>query len=683
MEARSKLIFEAEITKAKQGIEEVRRAVANGTVSIQAGAKQIRDYNKALQDTKTVAGSTTSIFGKMAQQFTVGALVTGGITQGISLLKDGVKELFRAGVEEQQQWLEMTSAMTAAKVAGSGTLSQFKLMTDQLQDMSGVSDHLISSGFAQMTRALIPVNQQYHIMKIALDAAQASGRDVGDVINLVTKASAGNEMQLQRLAAEFGIARDKGQSFSEILEIIAKRSAGSFNAAMAGAEGQVKGLEIEWERFIKKVGEGMAVWAGGEVKFARLNSEAQDLQKTFKDNPNPFSGIVDNEARLDKIKNTFADLSYLAGELDTRGEEYFGQAKDVQDMLNKVGQLKKAEEERYAVNISNEGKVRAAQEQTRVDLLIGRLKSLDSGTPSIRMPKVDPRNTLWQNLKKDSDKMRKEDQQSQYNAWAQMSEAERKHYEDMLSIQIDYDKATGDNTQALTDELKLDLMQRGLDGVALTQAQLEEKLALETLYAERIRQANADAAEKTKDTWLKSHSYIEAGISGFFNGFTNAVMNKGKVFQEAFKGMISGILSELARLATTKIASSIFNLFMPGAGAAASAGGGGGLLGILGSILPFDDPVNDARLRQENRRIARFSTEGIAQAYNEVASRLSMPSMSAASSSVSIGSISFTVNGNANQSTLDQFRTMLQKELPQMIKDNLVQTSTTQRYRGR
>ena len=42
-------------------------------------------------------------------------------------------------------------------------------------------------------------------------------------------------------------------------------------------------------------------------------------------------------------------------------------------------------------------------------------------------------------------------------------------------------------------------------------------------------------------------------------------------------------------------------------------GTGGKMLGIFGSVLPFDDPVNDSRLRKETRRIGALMARGLAE----------------------------------------------------------------------
>jgi len=45
---------------------------------------------------------------------------------------------------------------------------------------------------------------------------------------------------------------------------------------------------------------------------------------------------------------------------------------------------------------------------------------------------------------------------------------------------------------------------------------------------------------------------------------------------------------------------------------------GGGFLGMLGGFLPFDDPVNDAYLRREQRKIGRLIADGISQGMSTI-----------------------------------------------------------------
>ena len=119
--------------------------------------------------------------------------------------------------------------------------------------------------------------------------------------------------------------------------------------------------------------------------------------------------------------------------------------------------------------------------------------------------------------------------------------------------------------------------------------------------------------------------------------------------------------------------------------AATLIGGGAGPFGSFVGAL-FDNPIHDAMLRnksttatqdvmKENRRRAGFVAEGQAAAIRSEGG--------GGGSTVSMGDFNFIVQGNADERTGEIVRTVLRDELPQMIKDGVVQLDTTERLHGR
>lgn len=228
---------------------------------------------------------------------------------------------------------------------------------------------------------------------------------------------------------------------------------------------------------------------------------------------------------------------------------------------------------------------------------------------------------------------------------------------------------------------------------------VDEFEAAQTAIVKDANRERAQIEEENFQKFIENNKLMTNAIDGFFSGLTSAILNNGKIFKEAVKAMaaaiVQTIISLVAEWVKVKILTAAYKDLAIAKAAAGEGGGGGGVSGLAAGFVAggplglaaagifslFDDPINDAMLRRENRRIARFSAEGIAQGMNEVANRQGN-SMSN-NASISMGDININVRGNANADTVNQMRELMIEELPQMIIDGRVKVPTTNRRSAR
>lgn len=179
-------------------------------------------------------------------------LVAGGLTAALV-------SVTKAAVEEEKQWHRLSISLNNARLDAQALLPHFQEMTDRMEEMSGVADTEISGAFTRMTRALIPVNAQQGLMNIALDAAAASGKTLGSVVDMLIKGQSGYTRELVRFSAELGISTKEGQSFLDIVSQIAEKTRGEAMLSQTDMMGQVNLMTTMWGRFTESLGEDFLV----------------------------------------------------------------------------------------------------------------------------------------------------------------------------------------------------------------------------------------------------------------------------------------------------------------------------------------------------------------------------------------------------------------------------------------
>ncbi|KKL46257.1 hypothetical protein LCGC14_2347370, partial [marine sediment metagenome] len=264
-----------------------------------------------------------------------------------------------------------------------------------------------------------------------------------------------------------------------------------------------------------------------------------------------------------------------------------------------------------------------------------------------------------------------------------------------LDVQKSLLNTYGQEQLALDVELGTTLMEQALAFGQLSgeqkQTQIEEfrttDRALRGAYHEASEELEKQHLKRIAQEWLSTHQYIKSSLGGFFSGMTSAIVNNGKVVKEALKSMASAALSSLGQMIASAIAMKIATLATSGAliieggavklltdqyvalaaaKAAASLGATTGAsigaavatrAGVNAAI--YDDPVNDAILKRENRRMARLNAEGTAQGYNEILNRKMSDVALPSSGDVTVGDINIIIQGNADADTVNQIRNVV------------------------
>lgn len=141
------------------------------------------------------------------------AAVAGVLTSSAKAAADDASSMNLLHLQLQQSTGATQEQMTAID-------GQIKKM----QDLSGVADDELRPAFGNLVRVTGDADQSQALLGVALDAAAAKGKPVGDVANALAKAHAGNTTQLVRMFPELKKSKD-------VMGDLAKETKGAAEAA--------------------------------------------------------------------------------------------------------------------------------------------------------------------------------------------------------------------------------------------------------------------------------------------------------------------------------------------------------------------------------------------------------------------------------------------------------------------
>lgn len=214
--------------------------------------------NEASKVFDEVGGSFLKVFGQGAAMGIAAGLTTQLIQgAGHALAEFGsfLKESVQMAGEYEHALNRLSATLARNHMEVKGNTEAIKEQANALQFQTGVSEEAIAEGYNRLILAGFDMARANETMKVALDAASASGLDLSSVLVALIKNSAGSEMMLTRLAASLGVVKQAGESSDDVLAKIKEKVAGSAQADMKDYAGAVKQAGEAWDDLKKAWGE--------------------------------------------------------------------------------------------------------------------------------------------------------------------------------------------------------------------------------------------------------------------------------------------------------------------------------------------------------------------------------------------------------------------------------------------
>jgi hypothetical protein len=172
----------------------------------------------------------------------MGALAVGIGAATLAAAEDAAAQDQLAGV------LERTTGATEAQVAAN---EQF---ITSLSMAAAISDDQLRPAMAALAQVTGDVQVSQQLLTQAADIAAATNNDLATVTDALAKAYAGNMRGLQALTPELRDNIKQGQTFEQVMAILADTTGGAAARAADTAAGQMRGLKIRLDEAKESIG---------------------------------------------------------------------------------------------------------------------------------------------------------------------------------------------------------------------------------------------------------------------------------------------------------------------------------------------------------------------------------------------------------------------------------------------
>lgn len=210
----------------------------------------VSDVKKATSGLDEVASRTD----KMKAGLATAAKVATGVLLGLgaAAVKAG-----QAAAEDAQGQALLAKSLTNSTGA---TKAQIASVEDWIGSMSlatGVADDQLRPALATLARATGDTAKSQDALKVALDVAAATGRDVESVSDAIAKGYAGQTTALGRLVPGLSKATLASGDMNAVMEELKAKTGGSAAAAADTAAGKMQRMTVAFNEAKESIGAGM------------------------------------------------------------------------------------------------------------------------------------------------------------------------------------------------------------------------------------------------------------------------------------------------------------------------------------------------------------------------------------------------------------------------------------------
>ena len=249
--------------------------MSNVAINIAAEFTGKKAFADATKSTKTLEQSASNLAKVFRRTFAVAAVLAYGRASVKAFAAD-----------------EAAAARLSTAVANLGySFSQTNIsdFISNLERTSGVLDDQLRPAFQALLTTTGSLTQSQKLLNDAIQISRASGEDLLTVSNDLALAYTGNTKGLKKYYTGLTQAELKSMSFSEVLGVMLKNSAGAAEAYLSTAAYKMNVLSVASENAKEKIGAGLV------DAFAKIGggTSAEDAARTIDNIAKAILGIVD------------------------------------------------------------------------------------------------------------------------------------------------------------------------------------------------------------------------------------------------------------------------------------------------------------------------------------------------------------------------------------------------------
>ena len=207
--------------------------------------KKLGEADKAVE---TNASKISEFGKKAAAAFAVAAAAAAAY--GVKLAVDGVK----SALEDEQAQLRLANALKTATGATNAQITATEEYIRKTQLATGITDNELRASFQRLSVSTKDVTKSQDLLNLAIDISRGTGKELGSVVEALSKAYEGQDTRLARLGIGLSQADLKAMDFTQTTKALTNLYGGAAAANAETFQGRIDRLKQAFEEAKEEIG---------------------------------------------------------------------------------------------------------------------------------------------------------------------------------------------------------------------------------------------------------------------------------------------------------------------------------------------------------------------------------------------------------------------------------------------
>ena len=212
-------------------VDELKKSLKTGETEVKGFSDKVSDFGK-----------------KAAAAFAIAAAAAAAYATKLAV--DGVK----AAIEDEAAQLRLASALRTATGATDAQIKATEEYISQTALAVGIADDDLRPAFQRLATATGDVTKSQDLLNLAVDISKGTGKDLGAVVEALSKAYGGQDTQLARLGIGITAAQAKQLDFRGETERLSDLYGGAASRNAETFQGRIDRLKVAFDEAKETVG---------------------------------------------------------------------------------------------------------------------------------------------------------------------------------------------------------------------------------------------------------------------------------------------------------------------------------------------------------------------------------------------------------------------------------------------
>lgn len=215
-------------------VDELKKSLKTGETEVKGFSDKVSDFGK-----------------KAAAAFAIAAAAAAAYATKLAV--DGVK----AAIEDEAAQLRLASALRTATGATDAQIKATEEYISQTALAVGIADDDLRPAFQRLATATGDVTKSQGLLNLAVDISKGTGKDLGAVVEALSKAYGGQDTQLARLGIGITAAQAKQLDFRGETERLSDLYGGAASRNAETFQGRIDRLKVGFDEAKEAVGQAL------------------------------------------------------------------------------------------------------------------------------------------------------------------------------------------------------------------------------------------------------------------------------------------------------------------------------------------------------------------------------------------------------------------------------------------